>query len=107
MISNNISLLMNLKELQLFLSYRIKQARISSNLTQKELASRANISLSTYRRLEQKGEGSIKDFIKTLVALGRVQELENFLPPAPYSPVEEYEKKQGSKPPKQRVRHGS
>ena len=57
-------ILMDLEEIQLHLANRIKKARISVKLTQKELALKANIPLSTYRRYEQKGEGSIKDFIK-------------------------------------------
>lgn len=97
---------MSLKELQLHLANRIKKERISSQYTQKELALKADIPLSTYRRFEQKGEGSIKDFIKILVALNRVNELDTFLTPAEYSPVKEYEalKKRQKEP--QRVRHG-
>jgi transcriptional regulator with XRE-family HTH domain len=98
---------MNLTELQLHLASRIKKERISANLTQKELALKADIPLSTYRRYEQKGEGSIKDFIKILVALNRVNELDSFLSPQEYSPVKEYEELKKSKKNPKRVKHGS
>jgi len=107
MINNNISVLMNLSELQLHLANRIKKQRISSNFTQKELALKSDIPLSTYRRFEQKGEGSIKDFIKILVALNRVDELDSFLVPAEYSPVKEYAALNKTKKEPQRVKHGS
>ena len=107
MINNNISVLMSLEELQLHLANRIKKERISSRYTQKELALKADIPLSTYRRFEQKGEGSIKDFIKILVALNRVNELDTFLTPAEYSPIKEYEKLHKFKKEPQRVKHGS
>ena len=98
-------LFMSIKELQLHLSTRVKAQRIEQNFTQKELASRANIPLSTYRRFEQKGEGSIKDLIKILVALNRVDELENFLKPSAFSPVKYYEENKNKKE-KKRVKHG-
>ena len=106
MVNNNILVLMSLSELQLHLANRIKQERISMQLTQKELALKADIPLSTYRRFEQKGEGSIKDFIKILVALNRVDELNSFLSPTNYSPIEEYNSLNKSKKEKKRVKHG-
>ena len=107
MITNIILPLMNLTELQLHLANRIKKERISIKLTQKELALKADIPLSTYRRYEQKGEGSIKDFIKILVALNRVNELDSFLLPQEYSPIREYEESNKSKKEPKRVKHGS
>lgn len=107
MINNNISILMSLTQLQLHLASRIKKERISANFTQKELAKKADIPLSTYRRYEQKGEGSIKDFIKILVSLNRVNELDSFLLPQEYSPIREYEELNKSKKEPKRVKHGS
>ena len=107
MVNDNILVLMSLTELQLHLASRIKHERISMKLTQKELATKADIPLSTYRRFEQKGEGSIKDFIKILVALNRVDELNTFLSPANYSPIEEYNSQNKPQKEKKRVKHGS
>ncbi len=94
--------LMTLRELQLYLGKKIKEARLSENKTQKELAAESDIPLSTYQKLEQKGEGSLKDFLKILIALNRINELETLLDHAKYSPVEEY---QSRKKAKKRVRH--
>ncbi len=99
-------ILKSIKEIQEYLSKKIKDERLVQNLTQKELALKANIPLATFRRFEQKGEGSIKDFIKILVALGRVNELENILKQSEYSPIKEYEKAQKEKT-KKRVRHAT
>ncbi len=96
--------LKSIDEYLLDLGARIKKARIASDLTQKELAQKAGIPLSTYRRFEQKGAGSMKDFVKICIALGRIGEFENLLSAPPYSPVEAYEKRTKEK---QRVRHGT
>jgi transcriptional regulator with XRE-family HTH domain len=100
---------MNIQELQHHIASRIKKQRIFSKLTQKDLAIKADIPLSTYRRFEQKGEGSIKDFIKILVSLNRVNELDIFLSSDEYSPIKEYEQMQKTKNNKdpKRVKHGS
>ncbi len=95
-------LLMSIEEHLLELAGKIKKARIASEMTQKELAQKAAIPLSTYRRFEQKGEGSIRDLIKICIALGRIRELENFLAAPPYSPVAAYEKQTKER---KRVRH--
>ena len=90
-------LLMSIEEHLLELAGKIKKARITSEMTQK-----AAIPLSTYRRFEQKGEGSVRDLVKICIALGRIRELENFLAAPPYSPVAAYEKQTKER---KRVRH--
>ena len=99
--------LMNIYELQMYIASKIKKERISQNMTQKEIAQKANIPLSTYRRFEQKGEGSMKDFLKILTVLKRVGDLEHLLRGSEYSPVAEYEALQKQKKEKKRVRHGT
>ncbi len=56
------------------------------------MASKADIPLSTYARIEQKGEGSLKDFAKILLALGRADEIEKILQTETESPIEVYER---------------
>ncbi len=99
-------LLKTVQDYLLELAAKIKKARIASEMTQKELAQKAGIPLSTYRRIEQKGEGSIKDLVKICIALGRIVEFENLLDDTLYSPVEEYEKRNHRKE-RKRVRHGT
>lgn len=98
--------LMSISELQLYLAESVKKERIAQRLTQKELAEKADIPLSTYRRLEQKGEGSIKDLIKIMVSLGRINDLSQLFVPAEVSPLEAYEKQTKSTQEQKRVKHG-
>ena len=69
--------LYTLDELHEYIAKKIKQERVrQGSLTQREFAKKAGIPLSTYARLEQTGQGSIDDLIKTLIVLKRVDELE-------------------------------
>jgi predicted transcriptional regulator len=66
--------------IQLILASKIKAERVRQGLfTQKDFAKRADIPLSTYSRMEQLGEGSIKDLIKVLAGLKRINDLELIL----------------------------
>jgi transcriptional regulator with XRE-family HTH domain len=68
------------REHQKELGGKIKNARKKQGLyTQKEFAKKANIPISTYQRLEQLGEGSIKDLVAALIILGESDTLEQFL----------------------------
>lgn len=67
---------------------RIGQIRLLRNLTQKQLAEEAGVSLRTIGRLE-KGEGvSLETFIRVLIALRIQQSLEGLLPDPSIRPVE-------------------
>ena len=81
-------------EIQDILGRKIKTIRKSKGWTQKEMAKRADIPLSTYARFEQRGEGSMRDFAKILVILGRGSEIEKILNVAPKeeSPMDIYRK---------------
>ena len=78
-------------DVQLLLAEKIKLARKQKGWTQKEMAKRADIPLSTYARIEQLGEGSLRHLAKILTVLGRADELEKILIPYEKTPVEEYE----------------
>lgn len=68
------------KEIQNLLGEAIKNERLAGGLyTQAMLAEKADIPLSTYKRLEGKGEGSLKDFVKILIALKKTDKLEKFI----------------------------
>ena len=43
------------------------------------MSEKTGIPLSTYQRIEQLGEGSMRDFAKILVALNRANEINNIL----------------------------
>ena len=67
---------------------RIEKIRLSSNISQAQLATEAGISLRTMGRLE-KGQGiSLDTFIRVLMALGVQQNLDNLLPNPEIRPIE-------------------
>ena len=66
-------------DIQQTLADKIQKVRKLKGWTQKEMAQRSDIPLSTYARFEQLGEGSMKDFAKIIVTLGRGDEIEKIL----------------------------
>ena len=57
------------KDLQDHLADRLKQARLTQNLTQQALAERSGVSLGSLRRFEQRGLISLTGFVKLSFAL--------------------------------------
>jgi putative transcriptional regulator len=67
---------------------RIDQIRISRNITQKQLAREAGVSLKTITRLEN-GEGvTLNTFIRVISALGLISNLEMLLPDPSLQPLQ-------------------
>jgi transcriptional regulator with XRE-family HTH domain len=62
---------------------RMKGERLRLGLSQQALATRAGIPLTTYRRLERSGEGSIENLLAILIALGRQAGAALLFPDAP------------------------
>ncbi len=63
---------MTLNETQNYLkrlSYAIKRRRLELNLTQKKLAEKIGIGLSTFRKFERTGKISLEQFVKLLFVL--------------------------------------
>jgi len=78
-------------DIQYQLADKIKALRKEKKMTQKQMSLRADIPLSTYARIEQLGEGSLKDFTKILISLGRADEIGKILQSTDVTPVEVYE----------------
>jgi transcriptional regulator with XRE-family HTH domain len=74
---------MRAEEWEARLGTEIRDLRLSRNVTQAELARRANIDRTTVARMEHGNGGSIKSLIQIARALGREEWLEAFVPPAP------------------------
>ncbi len=73
------------------LGRRLEGLRLARNLTQRQLADEAGVSLRTIGRLE-KGEGvSLDTFLRVLSALGLQHALEGLLPDPAIRPVERVE----------------
>ena len=67
---------------------RVEAIRLSRNITQKQLAREAGVSVRTIGRME-KGEGvSLNTFIRVLIALGIQQNLNALLPDPSVRPIE-------------------
>ncbi len=80
-------------DIQLELAEKIYAVRKSQKLTQKDICRQTGIPLSTYQRIEQEGEGSLKNFAKILVALGRADEIKKILNTASgETPMQAYER---------------
>ena len=60
---------------------RLKQQRLLKNLSQEELATQAGLGSSTIQRFEQGKGGTFENFLRIVMALGLVRELESLLLP--------------------------
>ena len=75
-------------QIEVALCTQLERIRLSRNMTQKQLALEAGVSLRTLGRLE-KGLGvSFETFIRVMTALGMQQRLEALLPDAEIRPFE-------------------
>jgi transcriptional regulator with XRE-family HTH domain len=75
---NDVSYLSN-KQICMLLASRIKKERIAQNMTQKDFAKKAEVSIDIYRKFEQKGISSLERLIAYVKALSRVDLLQEFL----------------------------
>jgi transcriptional regulator with XRE-family HTH domain len=89
-------------ELADLLGSQLRQLRIEADLTQAQLATRADLGLSTVRGLER-GSGTLLSLIRSLRALGRTDWLELLAPEPSVSPIEQLREARG-RTARQRVR---
>ena len=82
------------------LGRRMEAYRISRQMKQEVLASKAGISARTLRRLETDGNGTLDTFARVLRALDMDHRLLDIIPDATLSPLDT----RGSRKPRQRVR---
>ena len=83
---------------------RLRSYRLQVNLTQAELSTRAGVSRTTIRDAELGKDSQLSTLVKFLRALGRLDNLDAFLPAPSVSPIQ-LMKRQGK--PRQRARSGS
>jgi len=69
------------------LGHRIRRLRLRRNITQKELAEAATLSLNTVKSLET-GSGKLSTLIAVLRELGALDDLDNFIPEISISPMQ-------------------
>lgn len=71
------------------LCQRFKMARLETNITQAELAEKAGVSVITVKRAESaKGNITLMTLIALLRGLGRLEQLNSFLPEPGLSPLQ-------------------
>jgi len=80
-----------------------KQKRIKLNLTQKELAERSGVSLSSLKRFEQKAEISLSSLLKIAIVLDDSENFANLFSDTKPETLDDYIK-ENSEIKKQRVR---
>jgi transcriptional regulator with XRE-family HTH domain len=61
--------ILSTKDIQRIIAQRLKEARLSANLTQQGLASRSGVSLGSLKRFEGEGEISLKGLVSLAFAL--------------------------------------
>jgi transcriptional regulator with XRE-family HTH domain len=67
--------LLTVAKAQKQLAEQVRMKRLGKGLTQEGLAVRANVSLSTLRKFEQKGVLSLESFLKLSLVLGDLEQV--------------------------------
>jgi len=92
------------KEILQEMGGRIRTYRLQRNLSQDELARQAGVNRTTVRDIEGGKDSQLSTLVKLMRALGRLEDLNAFLPIASVSPIQ-LMKLQGK--PRQRARRRS
>ena len=71
------------------LADRVRGERLHLGWKQSTLAERSGVSVPTIRRYEKTGRTSLRNLLKILSALGRLDDLEGLLRPPPARSIEE------------------
>lgn len=71
------------------LARRARSLRLSQNLTQEGLASRAGVSLGTLKLFERSGKASLETVLRVAFALGAEREFDELFPPQQITRIED------------------
>ncbi len=74
------------KAIAIELANRIEQLRLEQNISQKSIANEIGITDRSYRNFK-KGQATLETVIGILRVLGRLENLNNFIPEEPISPL--------------------
>lgn len=77
------SLSLTVEEWTIRLGLHVRDLRLRHNVTQAELARRANIDRTTVARIERGDGGNLRSLVQIARALGREEWLDSFAPPVP------------------------
>jgi transcriptional regulator with XRE-family HTH domain len=73
------------QEVRSELGKRLRCKRIALDLPQAALAAKSGVSISTIKLIESKGQSTLENLVKVLIALGLVGELQNLFVYKPIS----------------------
>lgn len=76
-------------EINTEIANRMVQLRTRKKISQKKLAAKSGVSLSSIKRFEQSGEISLQSFTKLAIALEVEGELETLFSEVPFGSIEE------------------
>ena len=74
-------------EMMRLISQRVKERRLEKNLSQMTLASRAGLTLASYRRFETIGEISLRSLVMIALALDMTAEFETLFTSLTYQSI--------------------
>ncbi len=80
--------MLSIIDIQKGLAQRLKSVRLSANLTQQGLATRAGVSLGSLKRFERNGEISLQSLVRIAFALRMEDELGALFQPKPTSSLD-------------------
>lgn len=73
------------QEVRAELGGRLRTKRISLGISQAVLAAKSGVGVSTIKLIESKGQSTLENLVKVLIALGLVEELQNLFVHKPAS----------------------
>ena len=76
-------------DIMLRLAKKIQNIRKRKKITQKQLASRSNVSYASLRKFEQTGQISLESLVKLCMELGVIDEINGLFSTPVYSSIEE------------------
>ncbi len=80
------------------LAKRVKNLRLQKKWKRSTLAERAGVSQASLRRFEQESRVSLESFLKLLLALGRLDEMDELLQPLIAKSINDLEKRKEKLP---------
>lgn len=86
------------EEISQILAARLKELRLVKRLKRRTLAERSGVTESSLKRFEQSGKVSMENFLKLVMTLGRLDEIETLLQPAKARSIKELEQQEKKTP---------
>ena len=93
-------------EMMRYISQRVKERRLEKNFTQMTLASRAGLTLASYRRFETTGEISLRSLVMIALALDMTSEFETLFSTPTYQNINQLLNLENSPKRKRGARNG-